>query len=215
MIINEEQIAQLKFNDQGLIPAVVQDVKSGTVLMVAYMNKEALEKTLEEGRTYFFSRSRNTLWAKGETSGHVQKVESIYYDCDRDTLLVQVYQTGKACHEGNFSCFTGKPLLEGENAVSPDWAVLSWLEDVIKERKQQLPANSYTTYLFEKGLDKILKKIGEEAAEVIIAAKGGKKEEVVYETADLIYHLMVMLREQDIGIGEIWQELALRHEKKR
>lgn len=215
MKISLEQIVNLKYNDQGLIPAVVQDIKSGTVLMVAYMNREALEKTLQEGRTIFYSRSRQCLWAKGETSGHIQKVESIYYDCDADTLLVQVHQTGAACHEGTFSCFSNRPLIEGEGNISPDWAALSWLEDLIRERKEELPENSYTTYLFEKGLDKILKKVGEETAEVIIAAKGGKKEEVVYETADLIFHLLVMLREQNIEIREIWQELSARHLEKK
>lgn len=212
MKVSAEQIGNLKFDDKGLIPAVIQDIKSGTVLMVAYMNRESLEKTLREGRTYFFSRSRQSLWAKGDTSGHIQKVDSIYYDCDGDTLLVQVYQTGVACHEGKFSCFSDRPLVEGEKNFSPQWAVLSWLEDLIRERKAQMPENSYTTYLFDKGIDKILKKVGEETAEVIIAAKGGKKEEVVYETADLIYHLLVMLREQNIEIREIWQELEGRHQ---
>lgn len=213
MKINTEKIQKLKFDEKGLIPAVIQDVKTGTVLMVAYMNRESLEKTLQEGRTYFFSRSRQALWAKGDTSGHIQKVDSIHYDCDADTLLVLVYQTGAACHEGTFSCFSDKPLVEGEKNIAPEWSVLSRLEDLIKDRKEKMPENSYTTYLFEKGIDKILKKIGEETAEVIIAAKGGKKEEVVYETADLIYHLMVMLREQNIDIREIWQELAKRHKE--
>ncbi len=210
MMVTADKIASLKFDEKGLIPAVVQDVKSGTVLMVAYMNREALEKTLADGRTWFFSRSRQSLWAKGETSGHIQKVVGIYYDCDADTLLVQVHQTGVACHEGNFSCFS-RSLMENKEAVSFDWAVLSYLETLIKERKEKLPEGSYTTYLFEKGIDKILKKVGEEATEVVIAAKGGKEEEIVYETADLFYHILVLLRDCEIDLKDIWQELFKRH----
>ncbi len=210
MMVTSDKIETLKFDDKGLIPAVVQDVKSGTVLMVAYMNREALEKTLADGRTWFFSRSRQSLWAKGETSGHIQKVAGIYYDCDADTLLVQVHQTGVACHEGNFSCFS-RSLVENEETVSFDWAVLSYLETLIKERKEKLPEGSYTTYLFEKGIDKILKKVGEEATEVVIAAKGGKEEEIVYETADLFYHILVLLRDCEIDLKDIWQELFKRH----
>lgn len=222
MKVNREQLSQLKYDENGLIPAVVQDVKSGVVLMVAYMNQESLERTLNEGRTVFYSRSRKQQWAKGETSGHVQKVVGIFYDCDADTLLVQVEQTGAACHDGTFSCFshvlaepdvtggftgTGKP-------VTRAWAVLSWLEEIVRERKAHLPAESYTTYLFTKGIDKILKKVGEETTEVVIAAKGGKKEEIIYETADLFYHVLVMLREMGIELEEIWQELERRHQPK-
>lgn len=212
MKVTPDKLNILKFDKQGLIPAIVQDVKSGTVLMLAYMNKESLEKTITEGRTWFYSRSRQALWPKGETSGHIQKVVAIYYDCDADTLLVQVHQTGAACHEGTFSCFS-RALAESGEEVSPDWAVLSWLEEIIKERKKTLPLESYTTYLFSKGIDKILKKVGEEATEVVIAAKGGKKKEVIYETSDLIYHLLVMLQEQNIELKEIWQELISRHSK--
>jgi phosphoribosyl-ATP pyrophosphohydrolase/phosphoribosyl-AMP cyclohydrolase len=178
--------------------------------MLAYMNKESLEKTLQEGRTWFYSRSRSKLWAKGETSGHIQKVEAIYYDCDADTLLVQVHQTGVACHEGTFSCFS-KVLLEGENPIAAGWAVLSWLEELVKERKAMMPEGSYTTYLFEKGIDKILKKVGEETTEVVIAAKGGKEEEIIYETSDLFYHILVMLRDRNIELKQIWAELEKRH----
>ncbi len=208
--ITSERLESLKYDGNGLIPAIVQDVKSGTVLMLAYMNREALEKTLQEGRTWFYSRSRKRLWAKGETSGHLQKVQGIYYDCDADTLLVQVEQTGAACHEGSFSCFS-HALQEKEGAVATDWAVLSWLEDVVREREKQRPEGSYTTYLFTKGIDKILKKVGEEATEVVIAAKGGKEDEIIYETSDLFYHLLVMLRDRKIELKEIWQELAGRH----
>ncbi len=213
MKILAEQIARLKFDAHGLIPAVVQDVKSGAVLMVAYMNREALEKTLEEGRTWFYSRSRQRLWAKGETSGHVQKVEGVYYDCDADALLVQVRQTGAACHEGTFSCFTNG-LQENGKPLPPSWAALSWLEDVVKDRKEKMPANAYTTYLFSKGIDKILKKVGEESTEVVIAAKGGITEEIVYETADLFYHVLVLLRECGIDLTSIWAELEKRHQSK-
>ena len=213
MKIAPDNISLLKFDEKGLIPAVVQDVQTGTVLMVAYMNREALEKTLNEGRTWFYSRSRQSLWAKGETSGHIQQVAGIYVDCDGDTLLVKVHQTGVACHEGTFSCFT-RPLFMKEEAVSPGEALLAWLEEFIKQRKESLPPNSYTTYLFTKGLDKILKKVGEEATEVVIAAKGGKREEIIYETADLLYHLLVLLREKEIPLEEIWRELARRHQEK-
>ena len=205
-----ELLGRIKFDQKGLIPAIVQDVKTGTVLMLAYMNEESLKKTLEEGRTWFYSRSRQQLWPKGETSGNIQQVEAVYYDCDGDTLLIQVQQTGGACHEGTFSCFS-RALQTQEKAVSPDWAVLSWLEDVVKERYEEMPPDSYTTYLFQKGIDKILKKVGEEATEVVIAAKGGKEEEIIYETADLFYHLLVMLRDRNIELAKIWEELASRH----
>jgi len=213
MKVTPEKLENLKYDKQGLIPAIIQDVKSGTVLMLAYMNRESLEKTILEGRTWFYSRSRQSLWPKGETSGNIQKVAAIYYDCDADTLLVQVHQTGNACHEGTFSCFS-RTLAEVSEGISADWAVLSWLEEIVKERKNTLPLESYTTYLFSKGIDKILKKVGEEATEVVIAAKGGKKEEVIYETSDLIYHLLVLLQEQNIELKEIWQELSGRHTKK-
>jgi len=208
--VEPEGIGQLKFDQNGLIPAIIQDVKTGTVLMLAYMNQESLQKTLEEGRTWFYSRSRQELWPKGETSGHIQYIEAIYFDCDADTLLIQVEQKGGACHEGTFSCFN-RAIQGKETAVSPDWAVLSWLEDLVKERHKEMPPDSYTTYLFEKGIDKILKKVGEEATEVVIAAKGGKEEEIIYETADLFYHLLVMLRDKDIELVKVWEELAHRH----
>lgn len=211
-MITLQDLDSLKYDEKGLIPAIVQDVASGTVLMLAWMNKESLRITLEEGRTCFYSRSRQALWRKGETSGHIQKVAAIYYDCDADTLLVQVHQTGAACHEGTFSCFSREVFVTGEE-ISPDWAILSRLAKIVRERQKELPEGSYTTYLFEKGLDKILKKVGEEATEVVIAAKGGKKEEVVYETADLFYHLLVLLRQQNIELPEIWAELERRHAK--
>jgi len=205
-----ELLGQIKYDQNGLIPAIVQDVKTGTVLMLAYMNEESLKKTLEEGRTWFYSRSRQQLWPKGETSGNIQQVKAVYFDCDADTLLIQVQQTGVACHEGTYSCFSNT-LLEKEEAISPDWAVLSWLENLVDERYAQMPPDSYTTYLFEKGIDKILKKVGEEATEVVIAAKDEKEEEIIYETADLFYHLLVMLRDREIRLAKIWEELARRH----
>lgn len=210
MKITRENTAELKYDKDGLIPAVVQDIKSGTVLMLAYMNKEALDKTLSEGRTWFFSRSRQSLWAKGETSGNRQEVAAIFYDCDADALLVQVRQTGVACHKGTFSCFD-RALIDDGRGIAPSWAVLSWLEDLVQKRQKDLPADSYTTYLFEKGLDKILKKVGEETTEVVIAAKGGKEEEIIYETADLLYHLLVLLRERGIDLLKVWHELERRH----
>jgi len=211
-VVKEEAMNELRFDERGLMPAVIQDQKSGTVLMVAYMNREALEKTLRDGRTWFFSRSRQSLWAKGETSGHVQRVAAVYYDCDADTLLVQVHQEGMACHTGTFSCFNRLLAASGEE-IATDWAVLSWLEDLIRDRRVKRPAGSYTTRLFEQGLDQILKKIGEEATEVVIAAKGGHREAVVYETADLLYHLLVMLGERGVELKAVWEELARRHGK--
>lgn len=210
MRLTPENISELKYDDKGLIPAIIQDIKTGTVLMMAYMNKESLQKTLEDKTTWFYSRSRQELWPKGATSGHTQQVVGIFYDCDADTLLVQVQQTGVACHEGNFSCFSYK-LTENEKILDSSWAALSWLEEVVRERKKQMPADSYTTYLFTKGIDKILKKVGEEATEVVIAVKGGKEEEIIYETADLFYHLLVMLREMNIELPAIWKELEKRH----
>lgn len=208
--VDSAEIKQLKYDEKGLIPAIVQDVKSGTVLMLAYMNEESLTKTLQEGFTWFFSRSRQKLWQKGELSGNTQKVVAIFFDCDADTLLVQVAQKGVACHRGDFSCFR-QALLANEGSVSADWAVLSYLEEIIRERQENRPPDSYTTYLLKEGIDKILKKVGEETAEVIIAAKGGQEKEIIYETADLLYHLLVMLRDKQIPLTKIWQELAQRH----
>ena len=213
-------LTMLKFDDNGLIPAIIQDAANGTVLMLAYMNSESLEKTIKTGFTWFYSRSRQSLWNKGETSGYVQKVENILYDCDQDTLLVQVKQTGAACHTGHYSCFyrnlneeeTDLTTGTGERLklVSDDFAVLSELSALITERKQQRPQDSYTTYLFDQGLDKILKKIGEEAAEVIIAAKNTESEELVYETADLLYHLQVLMAQKEISWAEVLAELRSR-----
>jgi phosphoribosyl-ATP pyrophosphohydrolase/phosphoribosyl-AMP cyclohydrolase len=210
----------IKFDAHGLVPAVVQDANSGQVLMLAYMNAESLDKTLASGQTWFYSRSRQELWMKGESSGHVQKVKQILYDCDGDTLLIKVEQTGAACHTGHYSCFyrdsSGKEI--EPQAFDPEEVyneagsrgILFELYDVIRDRKEKLPEGSYTTYLFTKGIDKILKKVGEENAEVIIAAKNNSKSELVYEASDLIYHLLVLLVEQGIELDDIFSELASR-----
>ena len=213
-------IEQVKFDDRGLVPAIIQDSQNGRVLMMAYMNAESLGKTIESGHTWFYSRSREQLWMKGETSGHVQQVRDIFYDCDGDCLLIQVEQTGAACHTGHYSCFYRNAAGEEiEPAVfDPDQvytpqasaAILYELYDVICDRRRKMPAGSYTTYLFEKGLDKILKKVGEENAEVIIAAKNRSREELVYEASDLLYHLLVLLVEQDVSLENIFTELKSR-----
>ena len=213
-------IEQVKFDERGLVPAIIQDSHSGRVLMMAYMNAESLGKTIASGHTWFYSRSREQLWMKGETSGHVQRVRDIFYDCDGDCLLIQVEQTGAACHTGHYSCFyRNADGEEIEPAVfDPDQvykpqasaAILYELYEVICDRRQKMPAGSYTTYLFEKGLDKILKKVGEENAEVIIAAKNRSREELVYEASDLLYHLLVLLVEQDVSLENIFTELKAR-----
>ncbi|MGI5920060.1 MAG: bifunctional phosphoribosyl-AMP cyclohydrolase/phosphoribosyl-ATP diphosphatase HisIE [Christensenellales bacterium] len=198
-------IDQVRFDDKGLVPVVVQDVKTHTVLMVAYMNREALEKTLETGDMTYFSRSRQKLWRKGETSGHVQKLHELKLDCDGDTLLALVSQTGPACHTGRYSCFA-----ESLCAFSGGYGIIDELFAVIQDRKANPKEGSYTNYLFNKGIDKILKKVGEEAAEVIIAAKNDEPDEIRYETADLLYHLLVMLCERGMTPAEVFAELEKR-----
>ena len=202
---------QIKFDEKGLVPAIVQDSSSGQVLMMAYMNEESLAKTIESGYTWFFSRSRQKLWMKGETSGNTQQVEQILYDCDEDTLLVKVKQKGAACHTGNYSCFYRS--LDGtaqDSAAADDSNILKELYSIIASRQKGMPEGSYTSYLFREGIDKILKKVGEESAEVIIAAKNRSKEEVVYETSDLIYHLLVMMVEQGVDLSDIYKDLRSR-----
>ncbi|MFZ5639284.1 MAG: bifunctional phosphoribosyl-AMP cyclohydrolase/phosphoribosyl-ATP diphosphatase HisIE [Bacillota bacterium] len=201
-------LERLKFDAHGLIPAIIQDERTREVLMMAYMNRESLEKTLATGETWFWSRSRQQLWHKGETSGHVQKVKAMYYDCDADTILVLAEQTGAACHTGERTCFHN--LLAGEEQAGAGAGIINEVYKVVMSRKAERPEGSYTTYLFNKGLDKILKKVGEETAEVIIGAKNRSREEVVYETADLLYHLLVLLGEQDINPEEVYAELAKR-----
>ncbi|MCX8002377.1 MAG: bifunctional phosphoribosyl-AMP cyclohydrolase/phosphoribosyl-ATP diphosphatase HisIE [Anoxybacillus mongoliensis] len=204
-------VKAVRFNEQGLVPAIVQDAHSKEVLMLAYMNEQSLQKTLETKETWFYSRSRQMLWHKGETSGNVQKVVDIRYDCDADTLLILVEPKGPACHTGEYSCFHHR--LEGEKPVvkRDRFAVLNVLESVIAEREAKRPEGSYTTYLFDKGIDKIAKKVGEEAAEVIIAAKNRSKEELRWEAADLLYHLLVLLREQRVSLDDVLSVLAERH----
>jgi phosphoribosyl-ATP pyrophosphohydrolase/phosphoribosyl-AMP cyclohydrolase len=187
-----------KFGADGLIPAVVQDAHTREVLTVAYMNKEALQLTLERNETYFWSRSRQQLWHKGETSGNLQQVLRVSLDCDQDAVLVEVEPRGPACHTGDYSCFGMEPGIGG---------VLQELYAVIETRKEQRPEGSYTTYLFNSGLDKILKKVGEEATETIVAAKNTETPRLVSETGDLIYHLMVLLVEKGVGLDEIAREL--------
>lgn len=200
-------INDLKFDDKGLIPAIVVDSLSKKVLTLAYMNKESLEISLEKGLTCFYSRSRNELWLKGETSGNYQHIVSITADCDRDALVVTVEKDGPACHKGTDSCFNDiLHITEGKSDFSMDG-----LYELLKSRKQELPEGSYTTYLFQKGIDKILKKIGEESTEVIIAGKANDKKETVYEIADLAYHIMVMMVEMGISVDDVRRELASRH----
>lgn len=246
-------IDEVRFKGDGLVPAIVQDCDTGEVLMLGYMNREALKKSLETERTHFWSRSRRRMWMKGETSGHIQKIKEVFIDCDGDALLFKVEQVKGACHTGYKSCFyrladknSGTWAVKGKREFipeevyvkkdeedkivqeaiehpseadepsagqllqSPNASVLHELYDVIADRKQHPKEGSYTCYLFEKGIDKILKKVGEEAAEVIIAAKNGIKSEVIYETSDLIYHLLVLLVEQGISLEEIYAELMRR-----
>ena len=205
----------LKFDDRGLIPAIVQDRATGQVLMMAYMNKDALEKTIQTGTTWFFSRSRSRLWNKGETSGSFQHVAAIGVDCDMDTLLLLVDQQGTACHTGNRSCFYR--ALDGSPWDNwPETAgVLDRLYRVVLDRRNNPREGSYTNYLLEKGLDKTLKKVGEEAAEVIIGAKNPGKQETVYEIADLLYHITVLMLQKGIEYHEVYSELASRHVKDR
>lgn len=200
-------IEKLKYDENGLIPAVVVDAYSKKVLTVAYMNKESLKISMEKGLTCFYSRSRQELWLKGETSGNYQHIVSITADCDLDALTVVVEKDGPACHKGTDSCFT--------NAVyqSEDRHEFSveGLYELLEGRKKDKPEGSYTTYLFEKGIDKILKKVGEECTEVIIAGKADDKKETVYEIADLAYHVMVLMTQMGITVEDIKKELASRH----
>ncbi|QYR21549.1 bifunctional phosphoribosyl-AMP cyclohydrolase/phosphoribosyl-ATP diphosphatase HisIE [Paenibacillus sp. sptzw28] len=221
----ETAAAQIKWNEAGLVPAVVQDAVSKEVLMLAYMNRESLAKSLETRETWFWSRSRGELWHKGATSGHTQRIVSMHYDCDGDTLLVRVDQNGAACHTGSYSCFFNE--VEGlsgavgqedggkTGAAGDRFAMLNQLEAIIAQRYAERPEGAYTTYLFEKGVDKILKKVGEESAEVIIAAKNKDNDELRCETSDLIFHLMVLLRERGLPLDDVMAELGRRHNKSK
>ena len=201
------KIDELKFDEKGLIPAIVVDAENGKVLMLAYMNRESLEISMEKGLTCFWSRSRQELWLKGETSGNYQHIVSITADCDRDALIVKVEKDGPACHKGTESCFND---LVWESDERHEFT-LEGLMNLIQGRKTEKKEGSYTTYLFEKGLDKILKKVGEESTEVIIAAKDRDTKETIYEIADLTYHVMVLMIEAGISLEDIHRELASRH----
>ncbi len=200
-------IRELKFDKDGLMPAVVQDFFTKEVLTVAYMNEESLKITMTEKRTCFFSRSRQELWRKGETSGNVQNVVSVKLDCDNDALVVQVVKTGPACHLGTDSCFT-KVLFEDE---SMQRISLEGLYGLLLERKENSPKGSYTSYLFEKGKEKILKKVGEECTEVVIACMKDDKRETIFEVSDLCYHILVMMADMGITVDDVRKEMASRH----
>ena len=201
------KIEELKFDDKGLIPAVVVDVDSRKVLTVAYMNRESLEISIKEEMTCFWSRSRQELWRKGETSGNRQHIVNIMTDCDKDALTVLVRKDGPACHKGTDSCFNDYVF---ESDTIADFS-LDALMELIKGRKTERKEGSYTTYLFDKGIDKILKKVGEECTEVIIAGKADDKAETIYEISDLVYHVMVLMIEMGISLEDIKRELASRH----
>ena len=200
-------IEALKFDENGLIPAVVVDAYSKKVLTVAYMNKESLKISMEKGLTCFYSRSRKELWLKGETSGNYQHIVSITADCDNDALTVVVEKDGPACHTGTDSCFTNQVYQSEERHEFS----IEGLYELLQGRKSDMPEGSYTTYLFQKGIDKILKKVGEESTEVIIAGKADDKNETIYEIADLAYHVMVLMVQMGISVEDIKKELASRH----
>jgi phosphoribosyl-ATP pyrophosphohydrolase/phosphoribosyl-AMP cyclohydrolase len=207
-------IGDVKFDEKGLVPAIVQDAVSKEVLTLAYMNEESLKRSIETRETWFYSRSRKQLWHKGETSGNTQRIVEMRYDCDKDAILVLVEPAGPACHTGKYTCFH-ETLVGNENEKKKDrFHILNQLETIIAKRETERPEGSYTTYLFEKGIDKILKKIGEEAAEVIIAAKNRNHEELKWEAADLLFHLFVLLREQKLPLDKVLHVLEERHTAK-
>lgn len=231
-ISREVEWENIRWDQAGLVPAIVQDEAAGEVLMMAYMNRESLKRTLESGETWFWSRSRQELWHKGATSGNTQKVVSIAADCDGDTLLVRVRPQGPACHTGSQTCFFNGIPFKGQEDTSennltqdtgtipsmnaePRFQVLADLERIIAQREQERPEGAYTTYLFDKGIDKILKKVGEEASESIIAAKNKDNDELRLEVSDLIYHLLVLLQERKLPLDDIMAELSRRHERPR
>ncbi|ANF98604.1 bifunctional phosphoribosyl-AMP cyclohydrolase/phosphoribosyl-ATP diphosphatase HisIE [Paenibacillus bovis] len=229
----EELTTAITWDHNGLVPAIVQDATSKNVLMMAYMNAESLRRSLDTGETWFWSRSRQEYWHKGGTSGNTQRIQSLYYDCDGDTLLLLVEVNGPACHTGRISCFynevntvDNQPTFQnntvdtnndtsGTAAGKDRFAILAELEQMIADRERERPEGAYTTYLFEKGIDKILKKVGEETAETIIAAKNGDNEELRYEVSDLIYHLLVLLQERKVPLDDVLAELDRRHERPR
>ena len=212
--MSESLIEQLKFDENGLIPAIVQDHADGKVLMLAYMNAESLGLTIETGETWFWSRSRSELWHKGATSGSIQKVVEMRPDCDGDTLLVTVSPQGPACHTGEATCFSKAGDIAAPDATTL-WKVLDELYVVIRQRREARPPDSYTTYLFDSGLDKILKKVGEEAAETIIAAKNVSGGELASEISDLLYHLLVLIAQRELSLEDIATELRNRKGRTR
>lgn len=205
-------MTNLTFDEKGLIPVIVQHAITREVLTLAYMNEEAYSKTVETKETWFFSRSRQELWHKGETSGNTQQVVSIRSDCDSDALVVEVLPNGPACHTGEITCFHNT-LEKLDDTVG--YNVITSLIDIIAEREQTMPEGAYTTYLFEKGVDKICKKVGEESSEVIIASKNNDAEELKWEAADLLYHLLVLLQNQKVSFYDLLQVLQKRHESKK
>lgn len=206
----EVNMEQLSFDEKGLIPAIVQDANTGNVLTLAYMNEESVMKTIQTNETWFFSRSRQELWNKGETSGNKQQVKKITYDCDADALLVQVNPLGPACHTGEKSCFYQELYTNEEPALD----IITRVVDKIKERRNSPEEGSYTTYLFNEGLDKVLKKVGEETTEVIIGAKNNDQQELTAEISDLTYHVLVLMELTGVSVTDIKQELVNRHVQK-
>jgi phosphoribosyl-ATP pyrophosphohydrolase/phosphoribosyl-AMP cyclohydrolase len=200
-------IDQLKFDDRGLVAVVAQEAGTGEVLMVAWADREALARTVETGRAHYWSRSRGELWQKGETSGHVQEVREVRVDCDGDAVLYRVAQTGPACHTGEGSCFHRRVEEGGLAHAGGTGHVLSRIEEIVRAREAERPEGSYTTYLFDKGVDKILKKLGEECAETIVAAKNPGTDELRSESADLLFHLLVLLRARGLPLADVYAEL--------
>jgi phosphoribosyl-ATP pyrophosphohydrolase/phosphoribosyl-AMP cyclohydrolase len=207
------QLSSVAWDANGLVPAIVQDARSGEVRMLGFVNRESLELTIQTGFMHFFSRSRQRIWKKGETSGNVLEVVEARVDCDNDTLLIRAIPHGPTCHTGAESCFYQEPIFSTGGLV-PGAAILEQIAAIVADRKRQMPEGSYTTYLFEQGIDKIGKKIGEESAEVIIAAKNGDSEPLAGEAADLLYHLLVMLEASDVPLGDVWRVLEDRHIQK-
>lgn len=205
-----ETMDQLVFDESGLIPAIIQDASTGKVLTLAYMNQTALNKTLETGETWLYSRSRQQLWNKGESSGNKQMVKNISYDCDGDSLLVQVQPLGPACHTGESTCFHN----QFDDGDKDSFAMIDDLVDIIQQRYENPIDGSYTTYLFREGIDKVLKKIGEETSEVIIGAKNNDQEELIWEISDLVYHILMLMDIQGVSLDAIRRELQKRHMQK-
>ncbi|KGP72893.1 bifunctional phosphoribosyl-AMP cyclohydrolase/phosphoribosyl-ATP diphosphatase HisIE [Pontibacillus yanchengensis] len=207
-------IEEIQFDEQGLVPAIVQDAQSKEVLTLAYMNQEAVEKSMETGETVFYSRSRQELWHKGATSGNTQAIHSMKYDCDQDAVLVQVIPNGPACHKGDYSCFS--TTFYGKQTEPSDhrYQILDELQRVLSERKATLPEGSYTSEMFQNGVDRIAKKVTEEAGEVIIAAKNDDHEELTWETADLLFHTLMLLTERGLPFDDVLRALEERHQKK-